>query len=140
MSTLTPEDELAWKDYDKLVDLYKFWLETLVKVNLYFFGIAGGVLSFVLTKETQPATLLILVGLLLPMGLAVVLAAIFHRSAKFFERLNKTALRLRKKVNPRVSPATVPSFSDVGWVATQHMAVAGTSPSLQVDSSLRCTR
>jgi hypothetical protein len=38
-------EELKWRQYALLVDLYKFYLELSLKFNLFFYAVTGGMMS-----------------------------------------------------------------------------------------------
>jgi hypothetical protein len=47
--TMDPE-ELKWRQYALLVDLYKFYLELFLKFNIFFYAVTGAIMSVYLAK------------------------------------------------------------------------------------------
>jgi hypothetical protein len=46
------EPELLWKQYQQNVDLYKFYLDLLIKFNVFYYAVTGAIISFVLAHST----------------------------------------------------------------------------------------
>ena len=67
-------NELKWRQYALLVDLYKFYLEIFLKFNIFFYAVTGGILSVYIAKLEQPAMRF---ALLLPIVMAIFFACIF---------------------------------------------------------------
>lgn len=65
--------ELLWKQYELHVDLYKFYMETSIKLNLFFYLITGGILTFYFANQGEP---LVRYSLILPIVLSVAFSGI----------------------------------------------------------------
>jgi hypothetical protein len=74
-----PTRELQWREYAVQVDLYKHYMDMLMKVNAFFYIIAGGVLSFYFVNYEKP---FVRYSLLLPSVISFALAATFFYAAK----------------------------------------------------------
>lgn len=46
--------EALWREYQMSVDLFKFYVDQVVKVLIFYYGITGGILSFYFTHDTAP--------------------------------------------------------------------------------------
>jgi hypothetical protein len=76
-------DDLLWKQYCLHVDLYKFYLEIAMKVNVFYYAITGGILSFYFNNIDQelakyalilPAIMSAAFGILFLVGSAMIIA------------------------------------------------------------------
>lgn len=52
MAAVDPsEREILWRDYALSADLYKFYLDLVVKVNVFYYAITGGIASFCFAQQ-----------------------------------------------------------------------------------------
>jgi hypothetical protein len=51
------EKELAWKRYSMNIDIYQNFFDIVIKVNLFYYGITGALLSFYYTNISTNADL-----------------------------------------------------------------------------------
>ncbi len=58
------EREDLWKEFEKSIDLYKFYLDMVLKASIFIFGITGGITSYYLSNTNKP---LIKLSLVLPL-------------------------------------------------------------------------
>ncbi|HYJ52799.1 MAG TPA: hypothetical protein VEW04_06475 [Allosphingosinicella sp.] len=67
---MLPDDERndAWKQYETLADLYKFYLDQLTKFHSFYFAIAGGLVVFVLANRQGGTPLVLLLPLVISLG------------------------------------------------------------------------
>lgn len=56
--------DFVWKQIEKDIELYKFYLELLLKSAVFMFGITGAIISYFLSNEGKP---LMAFSLLVPM-------------------------------------------------------------------------
>src|SRR5438034_10853152 len=75
MSTNQPptRDEM-WRQYALLVDLYKHYLELVLKFNVFFYAVTGAIVSFYLSR---PSTGLLRHSLLFPCLMNLLFACFF---------------------------------------------------------------
>jgi hypothetical protein len=45
------EREILWRDYALNAQLYQFYLDASLKLNVFYYAITGGILSFCLARE-----------------------------------------------------------------------------------------
>ena len=45
-----PDKDLLWKQYELHVDLYKHYLELILKFNVFYYAATGAILSFYFSK------------------------------------------------------------------------------------------
>jgi len=66
--------EIIWKQYEKHIELYKFYLDLVIKVNAFHFAICGAIFSFYFANRAVPDAKW---ALLLPALLSFCLTAFF---------------------------------------------------------------
>ena len=98
---MPPDKDILWKQYSLYVDLYKFYMELTVKINLFYYGITGAILSFYVTHPTTPFVKL---ALGLPILMSLVLAGIFFYGASLMPILRRDLFDLRDKLGLSVAP------------------------------------
>jgi len=62
--------ELLWHQYQMNVDLYKGYLDLVVKINVFYYDITGAIVSFYFSNASEP---LIKWSLLLPLLMSIAL-------------------------------------------------------------------
>ena len=68
------DPKLLWDEYKLQVETYRFYLELVIKINLFFYAITGGILSFYFASVNKEQVQLALV---LPLVMSVLLFAFF---------------------------------------------------------------
>jgi hypothetical protein len=61
--------ELLWRQYQLNIDLYKGYLELIVKINVFYYAITGAILSFFFSNQNH----LTKFSLLLPLFMSIAL-------------------------------------------------------------------
>ena len=69
-----PNQELLWRQYNLLVDIYKYYLDMTLRVNLFFYGITGAILTFYFANTNID---LIQYSLLLPIAMSLGFGGLF---------------------------------------------------------------
>lgn len=64
------ENSINWKNLEMNVDLYKSYLDLVIKLNLFHYAVTGAILSFHFSKESPTVSIL---GLFLPIFLSSML-------------------------------------------------------------------
>jgi hypothetical protein len=91
-----PSDrEIQWRDYELGANMYKFYIEQAVKINVFYFGIAGAIVSYVLAHSDIKYVRL---GLLLPFIISGFLAVGFGAFVGPAKWLDKDTERLANKL------------------------------------------
>jgi hypothetical protein len=54
---LVEESQLDWNRYITHIDLYKFYFDMMVKLNVFFYGITGAILSFYFSNKANNSEL-----------------------------------------------------------------------------------
>jgi len=90
-----PESELLWREYQLSVDLYKSYLDIVVKVVVGYYAVTGGILSFYFSSK-KPAVARW--ALVLPCLVSVALAWIFLWGASLWEITRNDAFKIARKL------------------------------------------
>jgi hypothetical protein len=73
-NSLQPSEEVLWRQYNSYLGLYRFYVSSVIKLNVFHFAITGAVLSFYLAHTSDKSLRL---ALILPFFLSISLVAIF---------------------------------------------------------------
>jgi hypothetical protein len=98
-----PSDrDLLWNNYKVHIDLYKFYIDATIKVNVFVYAITGAILSFFFTKvEDVP---LVKWSLVLPIVLNLGLACLCIYGANRLEITRRDVFRIRDLLGLVVAP------------------------------------
>ena len=69
------DKQILWNRYEMHIDLYKKYIDIVLKINLFYYGITGALLSFYFTKNGNGSA--IEYSLLLPILFSFSLIALF---------------------------------------------------------------
>jgi hypothetical protein len=83
--------ELFWREYQMSIDLYKFYVELVVKLIVAYYAITGGILSFYFAQNTRP---LARWALVLPSLLSAALAVLFRWGVGLWQIVRDDAFEL----------------------------------------------
>jgi hypothetical protein len=86
---LPPEKELLWREYQLQVDLYKHYLELVIRVNVFYYAITGAILSFYFSRNDGGT---LRWSLLLPVAMSVLFAMLFLWGA-WLNRLTRDEIK-----------------------------------------------
>ena len=95
------ERELLWRQYNLHVDLYKFYLDIALKLNVFFYVITGGILTFYFANSNER---LIRYSLLLPIILSVAFGGVFIYGSILMSVIRTDIFQIRDKLNLDVAP------------------------------------
>lgn len=97
-----PPDDSAMKQYQMMVDIYKFHFEIVLKFIIFYYAITGAVLSYIFS---QPNSGFMRFGLVLPifMGIALGLFALF--GAVEVDPLKKDITRVTEQLHLKPFPS-----------------------------------
>jgi hypothetical protein len=94
-------DDLLWKQYCLHVDLYKFYLEIAVKVNVFYYAITGGILSFYFGN---PQEQLAKYALVLPAIMSAALGILFLVGSALLLLTRREVFSIRDKLGLETAP------------------------------------
>lgn len=95
------DKDILWKQFSLYVDLYKFYMDLTIKVNLFYYGITGAILSFYFA---HPSTPLIKYSLYLPILMSLMFSAVFFYGAHLMPILRRDLFGIRDKLNLATAP------------------------------------
>ena len=95
------DKDILWKQFVVYVDLYKFYLDLTIKINLFYYGITGAIVSFYFT---HPHTPLIRYALCLPVLMGLAFSGIFFWGAHLMPVLRKDIFDIRDKLELATAP------------------------------------
>lgn len=95
------DKDILWQQFSLYVDLYKFYMDITVKVNLFYYGITGAILSFYFA---HPSTPLIKYSLCLPILMSLIFSAIFFYGAQLMPILRRDLFDIRDKLGLATAP------------------------------------
>ena len=95
------QEEKDWGQYEKHIDLYKFYLDIAVKINAFHFAISGAIISFYFANKQSPD---IQWALMLPALMSFCLMVFFAFGAITNLVTRKDVFRLRESLGLKVAP------------------------------------
>jgi hypothetical protein len=93
--------ELLWRQYNLHVDLYKFYLDIALKMNVFFYLITGGILSFYLANSNER---LLKYSFLLPIILSIAFGVVFIYGSILMSVIREDIFRIRDRLNLEAAP------------------------------------
>lgn len=97
------ELDIIWKEYDQIVELYKFYFGITIQVHMFFYGVTGGILAFYFANTNVEG---IKLALILPIAISIILAIIFAYGAKLMSVQGGQLILLAEKLNLSAYPNT----------------------------------
>ena len=98
---LQQKNEILWRQYQQNVDLYKFYMDLVIKFNIFYYAVTGGIISFYFANSTIPN---IKYSLLLPILMSICFAGFFIYGAIIMKYLRSEVFEIRDKLNLSVAP------------------------------------
>jgi len=93
--------ELLWKQYELHVSLYKFYLDLAIKLNIFFYAVTGGLLSFYFSHANDGA---VRWSLALPAVMSFAFAWLFYRAASLVGVVRREVFRIRDALGLLTAP------------------------------------
>ena len=93
------EREDLWKEFDKNIDLYKFYLEIVLKTSIFIFGITGAIVSYYFSNTSKP---LVKLGLVLPLIMNAGFTYFCFKGARFAHILDRDHKILSQELGTRL--------------------------------------
>jgi hypothetical protein len=94
--------DLLWKQYQQNVDLFKFYMDLLIKFNVFFYAVTGAIISFVLAHSSEHD--LLRYALLLPLIMSVAFAGFFIYGAVLMRVLRDETFAIRDALRLKAAP------------------------------------
>ena len=93
--------ELLWNQYKQNVDLYKFYMEHLIKLEAFYYAITGAIFSYYSSHTDVENTQY---SLLLPLIMSLAFAGFFFYGAILINITRKETFRICKVLGVDVAP------------------------------------
>src|SRR5258707_11739929 len=102
MSDATPkhDEDISFKQYLILVDLYKHWLELILKYNGAYYLLTGAMVSYALGQRDP----FIRVSLVLPIIIGIGLIMYARGCMSIMSAVEKEMVRLKEKLGVGITP------------------------------------
>jgi hypothetical protein len=95
------KDELLWKQYQQNVELYKFYMDLVIKFNIFYYAVTGAILSFFFKNTALPN---IKYSLAFPIIISVAFTCFFLYGAHLMTYLRKEVFSIRDALGLQVAP------------------------------------
>jgi hypothetical protein len=99
-SVLSSRD-ILWKQYELNADLYKHYLELMLKFNVFFYAVTGAILSFYFSKTDVGV---IKYSLLLPIIMSICFGVLFIYAANAVRVVRQEMFDIRDKLDLDTAP------------------------------------
>lgn len=93
--------ELLWKQYQLNVDLYRSYLELVLKVNLFYYAITGAIVSFYFAHASDP---LVRFALVLPLVMSAAFSGFFIFGAILSRHTRTEIFKIRDALGFHTAP------------------------------------
>lgn len=93
--------ELLWRQYSQNVDLYRFYMELVIKLNVFYYAVTGAILSYYFSHTTMESVHL---SLVLPLVMSVAFAGFFIYGALLTSVLRADVFAIRDALQLRAAP------------------------------------
>jgi hypothetical protein len=90
-----------WKQYQLHIDLYKYYLDMVIKFNVFYYAVTGAILSFYFSKTEVS---LIRYSLLFPILLSVSFGGFFLYGSTLLEVVRQEVFDIRDKLQLDTAP------------------------------------
>lgn len=101
MEPLKLSQELLWKQYALHVDLYKFYLDLTIKVNVFYYAVTGAILSYYFKGASDGVARYALV---LPIVMSFGLGGIFLYGSTLLTVVRTEVFDIRDKLGLETAP------------------------------------
>lgn len=99
--TAVSRSDLLWKQYELHVGLYKFYLELVVRVNVFYYAITGAIASYYFSHETNGV---VRFSLLLPIGFSFAIGGMFLYGASLLGVVRSELVSIRIQLELEAEP------------------------------------
>ena len=95
-------ESMQWAEYELLVDLYKFYLDLVLKVLAVYFAILGAIITFVLANATKEHV--VAYALLIPLFMSLLLAFAAWRGRPLVDETRDAVAQIGRKMHVTLAP------------------------------------
>ncbi len=93
------EQERDWRIFDRNVDLYKFYIDLILKSAIFVFGVTGALISYTVGNILDKSGILVSVSLFIPLILNAGLCLILYKGTEPAEYLKNQHENLSERLN-----------------------------------------
>lgn len=99
-ASLINSDDKLWKEYEIYIDIFKYYLDLLLKFNIFYYASTGAILSFFFTQTEKR---FVEYSLIFPILVSTAFGILFLYGASQFETIQKNISEVRDqlKLNTR---------------------------------------
>ena len=87
--------DILWKQYQENIDLYKFYMDLIIKFNMFYYAVTAGIISFYFANTGIESIKYLL---LLPTMMSVFFALFFIYAAKLMNPLRNEVFKIRDEI------------------------------------------
>lgn len=113
--------ELLWRQYQLSVELYKGYLDLVVKMNVFYYAVTGAILSFYFVNQNELTEM----SLLLPLAMSLAFGLFFLLSANLARVSRDELFEIRDKLGFSAAPEIGVLILLLWIFATLMLLVAG---------------
>ena len=95
------DKELLWRQYSCHIDLYKYYLDMVIKLNAFYYAITGGILTFYFSHTTLPN---LRFALVLPIAMSLGFGGLFVHGIKLLEITRTEVFAIRDALRLMSAP------------------------------------
>jgi len=93
--------ELLWRQYNQAVELYKYYLDMVIKLNVFFYAVTGAILSFVVANLKDPNYKL---AAILPLTMSIGFSLVSFYGAALVPALRREIFACRDSLGLKTAP------------------------------------
>jgi hypothetical protein len=96
-----PNNDLLWKQYELHIDLYKHYLELVIKFNVLYYAITGAILSFYFSQDNLD---IIRFSLIFPVAMSLCFSIFFIYASRLVEVVREDVFGIRDQLGLFAAP------------------------------------
>jgi len=96
-----PDKDILWKQYAQNVDLYKFYLDLAVKINVFYYAVTGAILTYYFQHSSDRLSRF---ALLLPIVFSLAISGIFGYGSLLLGVVRTELFRIRDQLELDTAP------------------------------------
>ena len=93
--------EMLWRQYSQNIELYKFYMDLVIKFNVFYYAVTGAIISFFFAN---PDIENLKYSLVLPLIMSVAFSGFFIYGAILMKHLRMEVFQIRDDLELKVAP------------------------------------
>jgi len=98
------DKDILWKQYAQNVDLYKFYLDLTVKINVFYYAVTGAILTYYFQHSSDRLSRF---ALLLPIVFSLAISSIFVYGSLLLRVVRAELFRIRDQLELDTAPDVI---------------------------------